>query len=114
MTSGLNETRPSLEKVVHQPVTIGDHSVDDQALGLTIQAQVMLGELKHMQRLVETLSARMRETTNSYPKEMQGFGAEAGCPSAGLPGTTHDRLVAHLLKEVHAAKADLMTSLASP
>lgn len=114
MNSGSNETRPSLEKVVHQPVTIGDHSVDDQALGLTIQAQVMLGELKHMQRLVETLSARMRETANSYPKEMQGFGAETGYPSARLSDTTHDRLVAHLLKEVHAAKADLMTALASP
>ncbi|CRL27041.1 Aflatoxin regulatory protein [Penicillium camemberti] len=114
VNSGPNEARPSLEKVVHQPVTIGDHSVDDQALGLTIQAQVMLGELKHMQRLVETLSARMRETANSYPKEMQGVGAEAGCPSTGLPDTTHDRLVSHLLKEVHAAKADLITAWASP
>ncbi|OQD64594.1 hypothetical protein PENPOL_c007G02425 [Penicillium polonicum] len=110
MDSGTNEARPSLEKVVHQPVTIGDHSVDDQALGLTIQAQVTLGELQHMQRLVETLSARMRETANSYPKGMQGFGAEAGFPSAGLPDTMHDRLVAHLLKEVHTAKADLMTA----
>jgi hypothetical protein len=94
-----------LEKVVHQPVTIGDHSVDDQALGLTIQAQVTLGELRHMQRLVETLSARMRETALSYPKGMQSFRAEAG-----LPGIAHDRLVEHLLKEVHEAKADLMTA----
>lgn len=109
MNSGPNEARPSLEKVVHQPVTIGDHSVDDQALGLTIQAQVTLGELRHMQRLVETLSARMRETANSYPKGMQGFGAEAG-----LPDTMHDRLVERLLKEVHAAKADLMAASASP
>ncbi|KAL2698560.1 hypothetical protein AAEP93_009948 [Penicillium crustosum] len=114
MNSGSHEARPSLEKVIHQPVTIGNHSVDDQALGLTIQAQVMLVELKHMQRLVETLSTRIRETTNSYPKEMQGSGAEAWCPSAGLPDTTHDGLVAHLLKEVHAAKADLMAALASP
>ncbi|CAI7671160.1 unnamed protein product [Penicillium crustosum] len=114
MLHGSHEARPSLEKVIHQPVTIGNHSVDDQALGLTIQAQVMLVELKHMQRLVETLSTRIRETTNSYPKEMQGSGAEAWCPSAGLPDTTHDGLVAHLLKEVHAAKADLMAALASP
>ncbi|KXG53528.1 uncharacterized protein PGRI_005780 [Penicillium griseofulvum] len=105
LNSGPDEDPSSLEKVVHQPVTIGDHSVDDQALGLTIQAQVTLGELRHMQRLVETLSARMRETALSYPKGMQRFQAEAG-----LPGIAHDRLVEHLLKEVHEAKTDLMTA----
>ncbi|KAJ6125416.1 hypothetical protein N7471_012733 [Penicillium samsonianum] len=110
VNSGPNEAGSSLEKVVHQPVTIGDHSVDDQALGLTIQAQVTLGELRHMQRLVETLSARMRETANSYPKGMHGFGA----PSGGLPDIAHDQLVAHLMEEVHAAKADLMTAWALP
>jgi hypothetical protein len=103
-----------LEKVAHQPVTIGDHSVDDQAMGLSIQAQVTLRELQHMQRLIETLSARMRESNNSYPKAMQGCGAEAGFPSAGLPGITRDRLVAHLSKEVHETKADLMTALVTP
>ncbi|CAI7622344.1 unnamed protein product [Penicillium glandicola] len=106
--SAPDEDPTLLEKVVHQPVTIGDHSVDDQALGLSIQAQVTLGELRHMQRLVETLSTRMRETANAHPKEMQGFRAEAGFPSAGLPGIAHDQLVGHLLKEIHAAKADLM------
>ncbi|OQE14774.1 hypothetical protein PENFLA_c035G08982 [Penicillium flavigenum] len=111
VNSGLNQGPASLEKVVHQPVTIGDHSVDDQAMGLSIQAQVTLRELQHMQRLIETLSARMRETTNSYPKVMQGFGAEARFPSAGLPGITRDWLVTHLLKEVHETKTDLMTAL---
>ncbi|KAJ5964142.1 uncharacterized protein N7479_004018 [Penicillium vulpinum] len=110
--SGPNEDPASLEKVVHQPVTIGDHSVDDQVLGLTIQARVTLGELQYMQRLVETLSARMQESASSYPKGMQGFGAEAGSPSIGLPGIAHDRLITHLLKEVHAARADLMTAWA--
>ncbi|KAJ5861163.1 uncharacterized protein N7529_008473 [Penicillium soppii] len=100
----------SLEKVVHQPVTIGDHSVDDQALGLTIQTQVTLGELRHMQRLVETLSARIRETRNPHPKAMSGFEAEPESQSTGLPGVAHDQLVTHLLKEVHAAKADLVTA----
>ncbi|KAJ5374201.1 hypothetical protein N7517_006207 [Penicillium concentricum] len=109
MSNGSDENPTSLEKVVHQPVTIGDHSVDDQALGLTIQAQVTLGELQHMQRLVETLSARMRETATSYPNVMQGFRADAG-----LPGIAHDRLVGHLLMEIHAAKADLMTAWETP
>ncbi|CAG8893136.1 unnamed protein product [Penicillium egyptiacum] len=107
--SGPSQGPASLENVVQQPVTIGDHSVDDQALGLAIQAQVTLRELGHMQRLIETLSARMRETANSYSKRMQGLGAEAG-----LPGIMHDRLVAHLLKEVHAVKAYLMTAWVTP
>jgi hypothetical protein len=93
----------SLEKVVHQSVTIGDHSVDDQALGLTIQAQVTLGELQHMERLVETLSARIRETADSRPKMMLGF-------EAALPEVAHDHLVSHLVKEVHAAKVDLLSA----
>lgn len=114
VNSAPNQGPASLEKVVHQPVTIGDHSVDDQAMGLSIQAQVTLRELQHMQRLIETLSARMRETTDSYPKVMQGFGAEARFPSAGLPDITRDRLVTHLLKEVHGSKADLMTALVTP
>ncbi|KAJ5466341.1 hypothetical protein N7530_010128 [Penicillium desertorum] len=114
VNSASNQGPASLEKVAHQPVTIGDHSVDDQAMGLSIQAQVTLRELQHMQRLIETLSARMRESNNSYPKVMQGCGAEAGFPSAGLPGITRDRLVAHLSKEVHETKADLMTALVTP
>ena len=104
----------SLEKVVHQPVTIGDHSVDDQALGLTIQAQVTLGELRHMQRLVETLSTRIRETTNPHSRPILGFEAEPGSQPAGLPEVAHDQLVTHLLKEVHAAKADLVTACEKP
>ncbi|KAJ5308738.1 hypothetical protein PENANT_c013G05754 [Penicillium antarcticum] len=99
----------SPEKVVHQPVTIGDHSVDDQVLGWTIQAQVTLGELRHMQRLVGTLSLRIRETPNMQPNGSLGFAADTQVPLVGLPGPAHDRLVAHLMEEVHAAKADLVS-----
>ncbi|KAJ5758166.1 uncharacterized protein N7511_006860 [Penicillium nucicola] len=101
----------SPEKVVHQLVTIGDHSVDDQALGRTIQAQVTLGELRHMQRLVETLSLRILETANAQPTRSLDFAADAQVQLAGLPGPAHDRMVGHLLEEVHAAKADLISGL---
>jgi hypothetical protein len=100
----------SPEKVVQQPVTIGDHSVDDQALGWTIQAQVTLGELRHMQRLVETLSVRIRETPNMQPNGDLDFAADAQVPSVELPGPAHDRMVVHMLEEVHAAKADLISA----
>ncbi|OGE51790.1 hypothetical protein PENARI_c012G02221 [Penicillium arizonense] len=105
-----SENFASPEKVVQQPVTIGDHSVDDQALGWTIQAQVTLGELRHMQRLVETLSVRIRETPNMQPNGDLDFAADAQVPSVELPGTAHDRMVAHMLEEVHAAKADLTSA----
>jgi hypothetical protein len=113
LDSALDEDT-SLEKVVHQPVTIGDHSVDDQALGRTFQAQVTLDELRHMQRLVETLSARIRETADSHLKTNWGFDAELGTQSAGLPGVAHDQLVIHLLREVYAAKTDLVTAWGMP
>ena len=108
--NGLEEDLASPEKVVHQPVTIGDHSVDDQALGWTIQAQVTLGELRHMQRLVETLSVRIQETPNMQPSGSLHFAADAQVPSVGLPEPAHDRMVAHMLEEVHAAKADLISA----
>ncbi|CAG8933248.1 unnamed protein product [Penicillium salamii] len=98
------------EKVIHQPVTIGDHSVDDQRLGLTIQAQVTLRELHHMQRLVETLSARMQETANPIPSPASESEAGTRFLSASVSAAAHDQLVANLLRDVHAAKADLLTA----
>ncbi|CAG7961821.1 unnamed protein product [Penicillium olsonii] len=107
---GLNETQEdtSLEKVIHQPVTIGDHSVDDQGLGLTIQAQVTLRELHHMQRLVETLSTRMQGTATPAP--ISGSIPKAGTRPqfSKIPEAAHGQLLAHLMRQVHAAKADLL------
>jgi hypothetical protein len=102
----------SPEKVIRDQVTIGDHSVDDQALGWTIQAQVTLGELRHMQRLVETLALRIREAAHMQLNGSLGFGtgADVQVPSERLPRSAHDRLVAHMLEEVHAAKADLISA----
>ncbi|CAG8071538.1 unnamed protein product [Penicillium salamii] len=108
---GLNGVPEDMsEKVIHQLVTIGDHSVDDQRLGLTIQAQVTLRELHHMQRLVETLSARMQETANPIPSPASEIEAGTRFLSATVPEVAHDKLVAKLLRDVHAAKADLLTA----
>lgn len=104
-----DEQTTSPEKVVHQAVTIGHHTVDNLDLEWNIQAQVILGELGHLQRLVNTLSARIRQTGTSRPMGLD-TGVEAETPSAGLPGITHDRLVAHLSKKVQAAKDDLITA----
>ncbi|THD00082.1 hypothetical protein EYZ11_000407 [Aspergillus tanneri] len=102
-----NDETTSPEKVVYQAVTIGDHTVDNLALGWNIQAQVILRELEHLQRLVDTLSARIRQTGTS---RQMGLNADADAPSAKLPGIAHDRLVAHLSKGVQAAKNDLITA----
>ncbi|KAJ5986252.1 hypothetical protein N7451_010617 [Penicillium sp. IBT 35674x] len=90
------------EKVIHEAVTIGDHLVDNPALGQNIQAQVILGELGHLQRLVDTLSVRIRQT---------GMDAGADSSSVRLPQIAHDRLVMHLSKEVQAVKNDLIMTL---
>lgn len=102
-----DERTTSPEKVVYQAITIGDHTVDNLSLEWNIQAQVILVELGHLQRLVNTLSARIRQTGTSHPMVLD---ANADPPSAGLPGIAHDRLVAHLSKEVQAAKNDLITA----
>ncbi|KAJ5628974.1 hypothetical protein N7490_011202 [Penicillium lividum] len=98
------------EKVVHEAVTIGDHTVDNPALGWNIQAQVILGELGHLQRLVDTISVRIQQTVSSH---QLGLNADSGAyiPFFGLPDIAHDRLVTHLSKEIEAVKNDLMTAL---
>lgn len=90
------------EKVAHEAVTIGDHLVDNPALGQNIQAQVILGELGHLQRLVDTLSVRIRQT---------GMDVGGDSSSVRLPEIVHDRLVKHLSKEIHAVKNDLIIAL---
>ncbi|KAJ5900054.1 hypothetical protein N7495_004798 [Penicillium taxi] len=95
------------EKVVFQSVTIGDHTVDSLALSKSIQAQVILEELGHLQRLVNTLSVRIRQSFTLYPMELD---ADSDVRSAGLPKTVHDQLVAYLLKEVQTTRNDLITN----
>ena len=102
-----DEHKYSPEKVIYQAVTIGDHTVDNFSLDWDIQAQVILKELGHLQRLVNTLSACMKQTGTSHS---MGPGANANAPSTGLPAIAHDRLVAHLSKEVEAAQNDLTTA----
>ncbi|KAJ5198029.1 uncharacterized protein N7498_007146 [Penicillium cinerascens] len=102
-----DEQTTSPEKVIYQAITIGDHTVENLSLERNIQAQVILVELGHLQRLINTLSDRIRQTGTSY---QMGLDANADPPSTGLPGVAHDRLVAHLSKEVQAAKNDLITA----
>ncbi|KAJ5154996.1 uncharacterized protein N7500_010435 [Penicillium coprophilum] len=103
----IDERRSSPEKVIYQAVTIGDHTVDDFPLDWDIQARVILKELGHLQRLVNNLSARIKQTGTSHSI---GPDANANAPSFGLPAVAHDRLVAHLSREVEAAQNDLTTA----
>ncbi|KAJ5735478.1 uncharacterized protein N7483_000603 [Penicillium malachiteum] len=104
----IDNTKPIPEKVSHQAVTIGDHTVDNLALGSNIEAMIILGELNHLQRLVNTLSVRIRQTETLHSS---GLAVDGDSPSAGLPGIAHDRLVIHLLKEVQTAREDLILAL---
>ncbi|CAG7995522.1 unnamed protein product [Penicillium nalgiovense] len=104
-----DEHKSSPEKVIYQAVTIGDHTVDNFSLDWDIQAQVILKELGHLQRLVDTLSARIKQTGTSHSMG-PGAGANDNAPSTGLPAIAHDRLVAHLSKEVETVQNDLTTS----
>ena len=50
------------ERISHQPITIGEYSFD-AALEGKILAQVVSGELQHLERLVESLARRIQETS---------------------------------------------------
>ncbi|KAJ5794715.1 hypothetical protein N7457_001314 [Penicillium paradoxum] len=102
-----DEHKSSPEKVIYQAVTIGDHTVDSFSLDWDIQAQVILKELAQLQRLVDTLSARIKQTSTSHSIERD---VDANLPFPGLPAIAHDRLVAHLSKEIEAAQHDLTTA----
>ncbi|KAJ5921368.1 hypothetical protein N7466_009694 [Penicillium verhagenii] len=104
----LMEEEPALpETVVHEAVTIGDHTVDNPDLGWNIQSQVILGELEHLQRLVDTLSARIKQNSHSTLTPM-GLNADANVPSIRLPEIAHGRLVTHLSAEIQAVKKGLI------
>ncbi|KAJ5933892.1 hypothetical protein N7454_006221 [Penicillium verhagenii] len=108
--SFMEEEEALPETVVHEAVTIGDHTVDNPDLGWNIQSQVILGELEHLQRLVDTLSARIQQTGHSSSTPM-GLNADANVPSIRLPDIAHDRLVTHLSAEIQAVKNGLIMAL---
>ncbi|KAF3491745.1 uncharacterized protein GIQ15_01262 [Arthroderma uncinatum] len=103
-----DEHKSSPEKVIYQAITIGNYTVNNISLDWDIQAQVILEELGHLQRLVNTLSARIKQTGTSQSMEPD---ASVNDSSTRLPAIAHERLVAHLLKEVEAAQVDVTTAL---
>ena len=107
--SGMENIVSGPERVAHQAVTIGDHTVDNPSLGLNIQAQVMLNELGHLQRLVNTLLVRIQQTG-----ELHSMGGSQDSSKPGrLPDFARDRLVEHLLKEVQGTK-DYLSAVLNP
>lgn len=106
---GMENTMAGPERVAHQAVTIGDHTVDNPSLGLNIQAQVMLNELGHLQRLVNTLLVRIQQTGELH---FMGGSLDSSKPGR-LPDLARDRLVEHLLKEVQGTK-DYLSAVLNP
>ena len=117
VTNGIRNDKDQAERVLHQPITIGDHCLD-VALECKIRAQVILGELQRLETLVETLSKRIWEGNGGASASRSGrkvFTADSRSPilpeEPGLTEVIHGRLAAFLRRQLQAAKTELATVL---
>ncbi|MCJ1366943.1 hypothetical protein MMC16_006074 [Acarospora aff. strigata] len=103
------------ERVLHQPITVGDYSFDG-ALESKIRAQVVSSELQHLEALVEKLSGRIQDAKfgNLYTAAATRSGSAATAENeTGLAEAIHRSLIAFLRKQLQAAKA-ATTPMPSP
>jgi hypothetical protein len=109
---------PSQARVLPQPITIGQHQIDG-SLGRAIHAQVMAGELRVLEGLVESLARRFSESSRadetsptSQPKNMNGSTPQTN-PSEGLSSVVHRHIVASLRARLQNTRANIFTRLGS-
>ena len=103
-----------VERVLHQPITVGEHSFD-VALESKIRAQVVFCELQHMDFLVESLSRRIQEATfgnlgtAAAARNGRVLATHSGplaMDEIGLAEAVHRRLITFLHKQLQIAKAE--------
>jgi hypothetical protein len=106
---------PSQARVLPQPITIGQHQIDG-SLGRAIHAQVMAGELRVLEGLVESLghrfngSSRVDETSpTSQPRST----CSQSSPSKGLSNVVHRHIIASLRARLQNTRANIFTRLGS-
>lgn len=115
--NGIRNDKDQAERVLRQPITIGDHRLDG-VLESKIRAQVILGELQRLEALIENLARRIKESTCGASAVRAGRKVFTTNPSSpmlsgepGLPEIIHGRLAAFLRRQLQAAKTDMGTLL---
>jgi hypothetical protein len=97
----------SVEKVLHQPITIGLHALD-KGLERKIRGQVITGELVRLERLVEELAGRIRESRGGKEGRTGSAGGQRKCADEmGLNEVIYGRLAAFLQRQLMSAKREM-------
>ena len=86
-----------IERVLHQPITIGEYSVN-ATLENKIRAQVVWSQLEHVERLAKTLSRCVQETDS--PRSVSS-------EDTGTAGAIHKSLMVFLYRQLQAAKVEV-------
>ena len=103
------------ERVLHQPITVGEYSFD-VALESKIRAQVVFSELQHLEGLVGKLSRRSQEAKfgnlGSASATSSGSATSGSMTpdEVGLAEGIHRRLSMFLHQQLQAAKAETLLS----
>jgi hypothetical protein len=114
------------ERVLHQPITVGEYSLD-MALEGKLRAQIVFSELQQLEGLIERLSRRIQEARlGNLDTAAPARSANASAPRAsaahvavdldyptppppdetGLAEVTHPSLCSFLQKQLQVAKAE--------
>lgn len=117
-----NDKDHQAERVLQQPITIGDHFLD-VAMESKIRAQGVLGELQRIEALVETLPRRIKEANYGGASASASFlrsgtkvsaAADSSRSSmsssdelSGLTEAIHERLDTFLLRQLQAPEAEM-------
>jgi hypothetical protein len=106
VSNGIRNDKDQAERVLHQPITIGDHCLD-VALESKVRAKVVLGELQRLETLVEALSKQIKEANCGVLALRSGskvFAADSRSPmppdDPGLTEVIHGRLAAFLRRQL--------------
>ena len=104
------------ERVLHQPITIGDYPVVSPALSAKLQAQLVASELRKVESLVRSLSRRIQQLSlgrldgEALAESQSSSAAKSGSPTWDEPGQAkviHGALSAFLHKNLQAANAEV-------
>ena len=104
------------ERVLHQPITIGDYVVVNPALSAKLRAQLVASELRKVESLVRSLSRRIQQSSlgrldsDAFTKSQISSAAKSESTTwdeAGQAKVIHGALSAFLHKNLQAANAEV-------
>ncbi|KAG8527861.1 uncharacterized protein KY384_006777 [Bacidia gigantensis] len=98
------DSEDGIERVLHQPVTMGGYSCDLE-LESKIRAQVVFSELQHLEILIETIS-KGKQDSGEVASPGKAHSTRLPSKESGLGDAVQKSLSSFLQGQLEAAKAD--------